>query len=63
MIDLAPEEIAGLVAMAMALIVCIGALRGARRWQRLQQGDRKRQNPPPRQSEPDDRNRPRGPWG
>jgi len=48
----------------MALVVWIGALRGARSWRRFQLRGRKPgegANPPP--STPDDPNRRRGPWG
>ena len=60
--ELGPGEIAALVAMVMSLVVWVGALRGARRWQRFQQGGRKADTKPHKPSEPDDPNRPRGPW-
>jgi len=61
--DFGPGEIAALVAMVLSLVVWIGALRGARRWQRLQQAPRKRKDPARPPAEPDDPARPPGPWG
>jgi len=61
--DFGPGEIAALVAMVLSLVVWIGALRGVRRWQRLQQGLRKSKDPARPRAEPDDPGRPPGPWG
>ena len=60
--DLGPGEIAALVAMLMSLVVWVGALRDARRWQQFQQGARKRKDPKLPPGEPDNPDRPRGPW-
>ena len=66
--NLTPEQIAGLVAGLLVLVVWIGGLRDARGWNRFQKRlredrERRERGEPAAPAADDDPNRPRGPWG
>lgn len=53
---MAPEQIMALVGSVTALVICLGALRGAKRWEKSERGIK----PPPRERRPTGFG---GPWG